>query len=642
MPNRVLLAALLVACSSSDLGSNVADQADVGFRTVQSAFDLAAGDVHSRSLPVPDGATLLDVSISGAAGELAVELWDAQSGALHPCTGAGTTWTCVVAQPIGGDWGLDVIAIEDAVDVEVSWAIEGAGQQDLTLVDGPVPAGWSMDLAVPAALGHLRASLTARDLEIRQDGELLCRDRSCEVLFAENATYTVSAEGGGHVTVDWVAAPLLLDTAVSAYQSESIAFDVPAGVDRIVVQTTDGERVRLMRGAFELCSGTDRCSVDQPAAGSWSAVVEMGWRDGVVQVGAMGGAVAPAPTPEPPVPSTTGLRINEVLFDPTGMEDDPSCSGPMIDGADDEFIEIVNTSSFPIDLDGMTLEDTATVRHVFDEGSIVQPGGALVVFGGGTPNCAHFGDTPVQTASTGGLGLSNTGDFVWLIAADGTEMDRVGWSTGMGQNQSITRSPDVTGTTFVDHTTVSGAPASPAAYSDGTPFDPTAVPTGPQILINEIHADPSWENGDANCDGVADMTGDEFVELVNIATTPIDISDWTLSDSMAHRFSFPAGTLLQPGDAAVVYGGGTAMCPFPTTVHAFNAPGALSLGNGGDTVVLADATAQVHDSVSYGSEAASDVSIVRSPELDPNGTFVAHDHWFTSYSPGVRVDHTAF
>ena len=40
---------------------------------------------------------------------------------------------------------------------------------------------------------------------------------------------------------------------------------------------------------------------------------------------------------------------------------------------------------------------------------------------------------------------------------------------------------------------------------------------GQQLVINEVHADPAGDiTGDANGDGVRDVSDDEFIEFVNI------------------------------------------------------------------------------------------------------------------------------
>ncbi|MEZ4639565.1 MAG: lamin tail domain-containing protein [Caldilineaceae bacterium] len=75
-------------------------------------------------------------------------------------------------------------------------------------------------------------------------------------------------------------------------------------------------------------------------------------------------------------------------------------------------------------------------------------------------------------------------------------------------------------------------------------------------IINEIHADPDPDFGDANGDGTVDSDDDEFVEIVNATGVLADIGGWTLADAVQIRFTFPAGTVLAPGCAVVVFGGG--------------------------------------------------------------------------------------
>src|SRR5262245_38769263 len=61
------------------------------------------------------------------------------------------------------------------------------------------------------------------------------------------------------------------------------------------------------------------------------------------------------------------------------------------------------------------------------------------------------------------------------------------------------------------------------------------------VFINEILADP---DGDANGDGVVSGTQDEFVELVNVSGSFLDISGWTLSDASGVRHTFPPGSVV--------------------------------------------------------------------------------------------------
>ena len=182
----------------------------------------------------------------------------------------------------------------------------------------------------------------------------------------------------------------------------------------------------------------------------------------------------------------------------------------------------------------------------------------------------------------------------------------------------------------------------------------TAAP-GFSIIINEILADPG--GADANCDGVADNSDDEFVEIVNNGTTTYDLSGGTLSDLVQVRHTFPPGTVLAPSDAVVVFSAGVptfdgsasglgSWCvalPSSVQVHTASSP-PLSLNNTGDTVSLAGPQGSLLDVYTYGDEADSDQSIARSPELAEN-TMVQHQDVpgsSTDFSPGTLANGADF
>ncbi len=149
------------------------------------------------------------------------------------------------------------------------------------------------------------------------------------------------------------------------------------------------------------------------------------------------------------------------------------------------------------------------------------------------------------------------------------------------------------------------------------------------IVINEILADPpSGILGDANGDGIGSGSQDEFVELLNIGTTPLDISGWSLSDKVKERHIFSGGTVLLPDAYFVVFGGGA---PSLLDVDWQTAStGSLGLNNGGDTVSLFDGSSILVDEVVYGSLGGKNQSIVRAPEGE-GAEFILH-----SDSEGVQ------
>lgn len=136
-----------------------------------------------------------------------------------------------------------------------------------------------------------------------------------------------------------------------------------------------------------------------------------------------------------------------------------------------------------------------------------------------------------------------------------------------------------------------------------------------QVILNEIGAN---EPG-------SDVNG-EFVEIVNIGGTAIDISGWTVSDASSVRHTFAGGTMLQAGKAIVVFGGASGI-PGGLSNAVACSTGTLSLGNSGDTVTLKNGAGAVVQTMSYSSSlAGSDgVSINRSPDGSATGTWVKHD-----------------
>jgi hypothetical protein len=125
-----------------------------------------------------------------------------------------------------------------------------------------------------------------------------------------------------------------------------------------------------------------------------------------------------------------------------------------------------------LDISGWTLSDAVQVRHTFPVGTMMPKLCAIVVFGGGTPTGA-FGNVIVQTASSGQLGLNNTSDTI-ALKNDTTVIAIYTYGAEGGNDQSLTRDPDITGSSpFVQHTSATGAGGrlySPGTRVDGTTF----------------------------------------------------------------------------------------------------------------------------------------------------------------------------
>ncbi|MFT5357699.1 MAG: hypothetical protein ACI9KE_004936 [Polyangiales bacterium] len=134
------------------------------------------------------------------------------------------------------------------------------------------------------------------------------------------------------------------------------------------------------------------------------------------------------------------LVIDEVLADPAG---DANGDGS-VSTTQDEFVEVINFTATALDISGVTISDLTRVRHTFADGTILPALGSIVVFGGGTPTGLFAGARAV-VASTGTLGLNNTGDTITLATSGGTELNAVTYGGEGNMNQSLQRSPGLDG-----------------------------------------------------------------------------------------------------------------------------------------------------------------------------------------------------
>lgn len=193
--------------------------------------------------------------------------------------------------------------------------------------------------------------------------------------------------------------------------------------------------------------------------------------------------------------------LNEILADPPdGIAGDANHDGTR-SSTQDEFIEIVNASTSDLNIGGFQITTRGsssgadTVRHTFAVNTIVAPGTAIVVFGGAqaaTFSATHpaFAAALVVTASTGGLSLTNGGSVVKLLDPAGATVEGLvyGNSTELDgdRNQSLTRTPDVTGD-FSPHQTAPGSDN--RSFSPGTRID--REPFNISVPITRIEVTPS-------------------------------------------------------------------------------------------------------------------------------------------------------
>jgi len=214
------------------------------------------------------------------------------------------------------------------------------------------------------------------------------------------------------------------------------------------------------------------------------------------------------------------VLIHEIHADPkNGMQGDANGDGSR-DATDDEFIELANPAWNAVDVSGWTLSDANGTRHTFANGTVIPAREALVVFGGGSPT-GDFGNAAanglVFTADDGTLSLNNAGDTVTLRDELGAIVQEVTYGSEGGNDESLTRSPDLSNSPLAGHTSVAGGGD---RYSPGTwAEDGQAFTIAPgDVVVSEVMYDADGADG-----------GFEWVELVNLTGSDIDLSKRPIS-----------------------------------------------------------------------------------------------------------------
>ncbi|MDO5025310.1 MAG: lamin tail domain-containing protein [Trueperella sp.] len=217
----------------------------------------------------------------------------------------------------------------------------------------------------------------------------------------------------------------------------------------------------------------------------------------------------PQPAPEPEPAPAARLVLNEV------------------DSAPADWVEFINPGDQALDISGYEIrDDSDDHRWRFPEGTLIEPSSYLVVEAK-TAGLIYDDQTGKFVAGNfeAAIGIGSS-DMIRVYDAAGTLIDSAKWTAhaaidGNESAATIARCPNATGAFQIGNAT-KGAPNTCPA---------------PTVVINEVES-----NGSAT----------DWVEIMNIGTSPIDISGWYLyDDGGASRAGdvtpVAAGTILQPG-----------------------------------------------------------------------------------------------
>ena len=232
--------------------------------------------------------------------------------------------------------------------------------------------------------------------------------------------------------------------------------------------------------------------------------------------------VTPQPTSTettmpPIIPGT--VRLNEVLPAPRSVDWD----GDGTATAEDEWIELYNLGEEAVLLGGWQLDDVpdgGSRPYTIPAGTILPAYGYLLLFRRDTK-----------------IALNNDADEVRLLAPDGTLRDQFAY-LHTRPDTSFARTVDgIGGWTDI----YSPSPGQPNRAPTPTPAPSPVLKT---VFLNEILPAPRERDWDG--DG-AKTTEDEWIELINLGETMVDLGGWVLDDvpdGGSKPYVFPVGSFV--------------------------------------------------------------------------------------------------
>ena len=314
------------------------------------------------------------------------------------------------------------------------------------------------------------------------------------------------------------------------------------------------------------------------------------------------------------------IKINEFLPNPDS-EDTSADDGR-------EWVELYNTSSSAVELTGWSLSwgtSSYSGTYAIPSGTTIEAGGYLLIGGvyveGADLTLEKDDDFSMGAASSNAdaVQLSHCGPGVADTVIYGSANED-GWIDDTGSKatsfapkasagESLARrtdgvDTDDSGTDFVSTSTQTPGEANPEISCETGDFT---------IKINEFSPDP------------ANSTGHEWIELYNAGSAAVALDDWQIeagTSSWSSKFTFPAGSIIEPGAFILLGDEGV-----PAEGRDYTTESNLSLGNastGLDGVRLLDCPGTVQDTILYGKEdATAEVSDTGSEdywEIDDLGT----------------------
>ncbi len=218
-----------------------------------------------------------------------------------------------------------------------------------------------------------------------------------------------------------------------------------------------------------------------------------------------------APPPKPPPPPLPEIKINEILPNPIGPDNET------------EFIELINLSDKSIDLSNWVLDDceSGSSPYQIPEGTSIQPNEYLVFY---------RADTKIILNNQGG-------DKVRLLDSKGNLIDEISYKENAPEGKSYSKLEENwiwTNPTpgKVNETKKENQPEESEIEKEETEKE-IEPQFKPNLYLSEIFPYP--KNLDLNQDGKANYW-DEFIEIKNEENFEIDLTGWKLEDESGNKF----------------------------------------------------------------------------------------------------------
>ena len=232
----------------------------------------------------------------------------------------------------------------------------------------------------------------------------------------------------------------------------------------------------------------------------------------------------------------SGVYINEVMTKNDGVCPDEFDSY-------NDWIELYNSNSKPVDISGCGLSDdiTGTVKYVFPRGTVVAPNGFLIVYCSGENTGAYY--AAFKLSSSDSVVFYNQGgnpiECIQLKKVD----DGKTLARELSDKKTWTQMMPSPGYPNTDEGIASYA-ESMVSRSNGRDMNATG-----DIIISEIMA--------SNATTIACKDGNyyDWVELYNKSSKSVSLKGWSLSDDTKHvnKYTITDNVVIEPDSYFIVF-----------------------------------------------------------------------------------------